>query len=147
MIRIDFNGEDLIVKLPGYPHEVFPLFFGELENFPRGLKLGGSPTLDLFWGTERKVPDATIYAKSEGIHDGDGETGAWVKAQPTIVVEVGLSQSLADLAYCAARLLFGSFGAIRLVVSIELTRKIHITFDIRLGRCRLSRSPIKRWCR
>lgn len=116
--RSFFDGH-LILEYPTRIHELVPRIFTRLADqgtrLPPGLVNGASSDIPLLIGT--KSPDFSLYDDSTN-HPFDGNTVAEV--YPTIVFEVAYSQNLRKVSEAAARVIGGSFGAVKLVVVIKL---------------------------
>ena len=111
--RIDYMDSVLIFRCPTWQHEgVADVIKNATENLPR-IRVGGSPDLKLFNKLGVKTPDLVLCDRESRKHAGF----------PTVVFEVGYSQTQAALNYNAARLLFGSLGKINTVVNVKITTK------------------------
>lgn len=103
----------MIIKCPTWQHEgCAEVIRDATRDLPR-IKVGGAPDLKLFHSMGLKTPDLVLC-------DGDSQTHAGF---PTVVFEIGVSQTQASLNYNAARLLFGSRGQINAVVNIKVKTK------------------------
>jgi hypothetical protein len=102
----------MIWSCPTWQHESLTGVVSEAlqrQPHPR-VKMGGSPDLKLFKKLGIKCPDLVLYDDRTTKHAGF----------PTIVFEVGYSQSQASLNFNAARLLFGSRGKINAVINVKV---------------------------
>lgn len=82
---------------------------------------GGSSNIKLFGKKQVKAPDLSFLQtwKRQGT---DPEEDAERNRTPTVVVEIGVSQSVRKLNYDAARLLMGTHGLIQLVLNVKIER-------------------------
>ncbi len=115
--RIDYFDEKLIVKWPTAQHEFIRNLLPKLLNnqgHSQSIRLGGSTDIPLFGGKETKSPD-------ESFHDDSNSNDPQLNdSAPTVVWEVGVSQTLAKLNYDAARILIGTLGRTQLVVNVKI---------------------------
>jgi len=119
--RLDYIDEWLVVKLPHLPHEILPALITELNgkgllpgvDFGSGgnIRLGGSSFIYLS-GNSKKSSDEQFFDRAS-----DNTSAGNI---PTVVFEVGFSQTQTKLSYDAARILTGSGGLVQLVVNIKI---------------------------
>ena len=96
----------LILRCPTWQHEgCAEVIRDAIRDLP-SIRVGGVPDLKLFNGMGLKTPDIVLCDNNSQSHAGF----------PTVVFEVGVSQTQALLNFNAARLLFSSKGQINAVV-------------------------------
>ena len=103
----------LIFRCPTWQHEGLAEVVRDAMRDLSSIRVGGAPDLKLFNGLGVKTPDIVLCDDNSQSHAGF----------PTVVFEVGVSQTQASLNFNAARLLFGSKGQINAVVNLKVTTK------------------------
>lgn len=120
---MDFDGEKLILKIPSFPHEVLHKIFFQNQNsvLCQLVEPTGSADIDLFGKTQSKSPDLSFgeTKKEKGDSDRQADHDDDVDSSPTVVVEVGFSETLKKMNFDAARLLLGNY-IIQLVINIKI---------------------------
>jgi hypothetical protein len=110
--RIDYMNQVLILQCPSWQHEAMVHVVTEaVQNHLSWIKVGGSPDVTLFHKLGIKTPDLVLCDRNSKNHGGF----------PSVVFEVGYSQSQEELNYNAARVLFGSRGKVNAVVTVKVT--------------------------
>jgi len=121
--RYDYFDETLIIKLPFIHHEIMPALLTRLAKSDHMARLtfgkdgdvlqAGSAFINLGKGS-KKCPDESFY-------DSKSPKGLPESKFPTIVFEVGLSETQNKLNHDAARILTGSNGLVLTVVTIKIS--------------------------
>jgi len=124
MSRFDYDGKNLFVKCPTAAHEVALILLHRISPL-QGVDVSGSADIYLF-DKKVKCPDAAIYpSQTNPPGEGDHLRRPDSKHYPTIIFEVGRSQSRESLAFNAARVLLGTGRRVRVVVTIKIFAAAH----------------------
>jgi hypothetical protein len=126
-IRISYNPNRLIVRLPTIGHEIvgnlFEILHASGTTYPpkygaSSIMMGGSADVQFRRGV--KSPDFSLYDVKEGNPD---SSEVYENAVPTIVFEVAYTQSARSVSFEAGRHICLTGGDVLLVVVIEVNHK------------------------
>jgi hypothetical protein len=127
VIRINYNPNRLIVRVPTIGHEIvgniFEILHASGTAYPQkyvasSIMMGGSADVQFRRGV--KSPDFSLYDVKEGNPD---SSEVYENDVPTIVFEVAYTQSTRDVSFEAGRHICLTGGDILLVVVIDVKHK------------------------